>query len=337
LVLKMELSSQQRKQLSAALVSAFPTKSSLEQMLSYELDRNQAAITGEGSLEDIIFRIIQRAEAEGWIEDLVRAACKTNPGNEKLQVIAQDLLSHPANINLPLNRFSCLKSFSRYIHEPLESPLFKIPVTGELASEVDIDYTGLHDLLQQKKFSEADFETTRLMLRLVKRRIYDTLEGADFFDFPLPDLNTIDKLWLAGSNNRFAFSIQLQVWMNVGGNLKKFDAQTFKSFVRELEWDKDDVPSDKRAKKGHLPKGHYVLTRRNANLNNLRLTYLKDYDEYINKQLEDERRQRKEAEAMVKFLGRGFVFKKGGEKELQGVDPLYFLFLQLARLKDHNT
>ncbi|MUG99774.1 NACHT domain-containing protein [Scytonema sp. UIC 10036] len=83
----MGLSGRQRKELQSALVDAFPTKSSLEQMLSFELDKNLEVIAPSGSLQEIIFRTIQTAESEGWIKDLVRAARKTNSGNLKLQAI----------------------------------------------------------------------------------------------------------------------------------------------------------------------------------------------------------------------------------------------------------
>ncbi len=361
----MELSGQQYKQLVEALLSAFPDKSSLEQMLFFELDKNLAAIAGEGSLEDVIFKIIQRAEAEGWIKDLIRAACKTNPGNPKLQAIAQKYLNYPKiKINLPYSISHLLSrqtgssiqflslSYSSST-QPLESPLLQIPVTGDKASEVDMDYTGLCDLLQQKKYSEADFETTRLMLRIANRRIYHTLKGADFEDFSLLDLNTIDKLWLAGSNNKFGFSIQPQVWTDVGGKTEEFDARTFKNFVRKLEWDKDDddVPSDKRAKKGYLPKGLYVLTRGNDAMGKkIKEKYRNYYDEYFNKQLDDERKQRKEAEEELLYVlqNRPRVLYSGDPQEQVKTDNCskkvpripedpYFTILQLStRLKDCN-
>jgi hypothetical protein len=83
----MVLSGEQRKQLQEALESAFPTKALLEQMLSHELDKNLEAIAGVGSLQEIIFKIIQIAEAQGWILDLIRAAQQSNPGNPKLKAI----------------------------------------------------------------------------------------------------------------------------------------------------------------------------------------------------------------------------------------------------------
>ncbi|MBR8834453.1 MAG: NACHT domain-containing protein [Stigonema ocellatum SAG 48.90 = DSM 106950] len=98
----MGLSGQQRKQLQSALIDAFPTTASLEQMLAFGLDQNLRAIAGEGSLQDIVFKLIQAANAEGWVEDLVRAACDSNPGNPQLRMTAEGLPNSapetPANI-----------------------------------------------------------------------------------------------------------------------------------------------------------------------------------------------------------------------------------------------
>ncbi|MER3494549.1 MAG: hypothetical protein C4323_21200 [Mastigocladus sp. ERB_26_2] len=88
----MNLSSKLRKGLQEALINAFPTKAFLEQMLSFELDKNLEAVAGEGNLETVVFNLIKRAESEGWVGKLVRAARKQNPGNLLLQAIARELL-----------------------------------------------------------------------------------------------------------------------------------------------------------------------------------------------------------------------------------------------------
>ncbi|MDF5722029.1 MAG: AAA-like domain-containing protein [Rhizonema sp. PD37] len=88
----MNLSGQQRKNLSAALNDAFRDKASLEQMLAFELDKNLDAIAGGNSLQDIVFNLIKIASAQGWVEDLVRAAIDSNPGNPQLKIIAEQLL-----------------------------------------------------------------------------------------------------------------------------------------------------------------------------------------------------------------------------------------------------
>ena len=73
-------------------------------MLSFELDKNLRAIVGEGSLQDIVFKLIQTATSQGWVEDLVRAARNSNPGNPLLKAIAEGLLPNhnPETHNVPL-------------------------------------------------------------------------------------------------------------------------------------------------------------------------------------------------------------------------------------------
>ncbi|MBD2341518.1 CHAT domain-containing protein [Calothrix sp. FACHB-156] len=88
----MSLTGQQRKQLQEALIDAFLNTSSLEQMLAFELDKNLRAIVGEGSLQDVVFKLIQTANAEGWVKDLLRGARNSNPGNQKLRAIAEGIV-----------------------------------------------------------------------------------------------------------------------------------------------------------------------------------------------------------------------------------------------------
>jgi GUN4-like/Effector-associated domain 1/CHAT domain len=91
----MTLSGKQLENLENALIDACPNTASLERMLAFELDKNLGAIAGEGSLQEIVFKLIQAANAQGWVEDLVRGACNSNPGNIKLKAIAQELLLNP--------------------------------------------------------------------------------------------------------------------------------------------------------------------------------------------------------------------------------------------------
>ncbi|BDA76389.1 hypothetical protein CAL7716_105550 (plasmid) [Calothrix sp. PCC 7716] len=83
-----KLSRQQRKQLRNALMDAFPTKPLLEQLLSYELDKNLDEIAGGNNLQEIVFNLITIAESQGWIDELVYGAKESNPGNSLLQKIA---------------------------------------------------------------------------------------------------------------------------------------------------------------------------------------------------------------------------------------------------------
>jgi putative ubiquitin-RnfH superfamily antitoxin RatB of RatAB toxin-antitoxin module len=96
----MSLSGEQREQLRDALLSAFPDKSSLEQLLFYKFSKNLDEIVIGRNLQDIILNLIKEAEADGWIEKLVRAACDTHPKNPNLKKVREELLQALGNENL---------------------------------------------------------------------------------------------------------------------------------------------------------------------------------------------------------------------------------------------
>ncbi|MFW9263432.1 effector-associated domain EAD1-containing protein, partial [Nostoc sp. CALU 546] len=87
----MIINGQQKRKLQEALINALPNTESLEQMLLFQLDKNLITIAGEGSLQDIVFELIQTANCQGWIEDLVLGAYETNSGNSQLKEIFKEL------------------------------------------------------------------------------------------------------------------------------------------------------------------------------------------------------------------------------------------------------
>ncbi|MDF5713987.1 MAG: SUMF1/EgtB/PvdO family nonheme iron enzyme [Rhizonema sp. NSF051] len=99
-----KLSGQQRKKLRDALMDAFPEKSSLEQLLDFELDKNLNEITRDSNLGVIVFELIKRAESEGWLINLVRATGNEISGNLRLQAIAQEILSNEATTSPSVNK-----------------------------------------------------------------------------------------------------------------------------------------------------------------------------------------------------------------------------------------
>jgi len=95
----MELNGRQRAQFQQALLSAFPSKAKLQQMVSFELDWELDAVAGGQNQADIIFNLINHAKANGSLEALLAAAQTTNPGNPALRDFAQQI----ANPALPQN------------------------------------------------------------------------------------------------------------------------------------------------------------------------------------------------------------------------------------------
>jgi hypothetical protein len=84
-----QLTGPQRKQLYDALLSAFPTASDLGRMVTFGLDENLARITTGSSLGDMVLSLMTWAQAQGRMEDLVKAALADTPGNAALQAFAQ--------------------------------------------------------------------------------------------------------------------------------------------------------------------------------------------------------------------------------------------------------
>ncbi|MEG4944864.1 GUN4 domain-containing protein [Microcoleus sp. F4-D5] len=84
----------------------------------------------------------------------------------------------------------------------------------QLLSEVDADYTKLHDLLVKRNWLGADAETTKLILTISgkNQRDYESLTIEDIEKFPCTDLCTIDLLWQYYSDTKFGFSIQNRLW-----------------------------------------------------------------------------------------------------------------------------
>ena len=443
----MSLSGQQRQTLQEALINAFPSKSSLEQMLSFQLNKSLDTFAGGDNLQVIVFNIIKIAEAEDWVENLIEAARKSNPGNKLLKDIATELLSEiisekpeilptsqspskptqqqkililaaiphglrldiemreieeairrsikrdlfeirirtavrPQDIrraiaeeepqivhfcghgledgsllledeernNKPVSPEALASLFelhaeyvkcvllnacysekpavaiSQYIsyvigmNNPIKDrasialargfydglsykisenqdvfqrafdeavlavklenptqgqipvlkkkiyqpnliyePLLEIPMKGDEASEVGADYTKLREFLEKKEFGKADLETASKILWVAKRDNYGWLEREDLETFPSKDLRTINKLWLAASKGKFGFSVQKQIWIDLGGKPGQYDETVFDNFIEKVEWAKNRaIIFDQRAVRGHLPLGMYV-------------------------------------------------------------------------------
>lgn len=344
---------QQRKQLRNALISAFPDKSSLEQMLYFELDRNLNQITKDSNLEVIVFELIRTAETQGWFEELIIAARNSNDGNLLLQAIALELLTDnstttPSNSNKEDAKLEYRKKVEEFLADDgeicfIESEILKdlqkrLNLTEEearavrdkvleplglyrenldkyqqvftklvseqgyplskkdksdlqklqeyyqlknediallekeaeqqdyLLSEKGIDYTKLRDFLTAGQWKEADYETYLVMLEAVGRTNGDWIRDQELLNFPCTDLRTIDRLWVKYSNGRFGFSVQKQIYLEVGGLPDgKYYYQAWEKLGERVGWrvkeswiKYSDVKFHTNAPVGHLPGGWWI-------------------------------------------------------------------------------
>ncbi|MEG3931288.1 MULTISPECIES: serine/threonine-protein kinase [unclassified Microcoleus] len=147
---------------------------------------------------------------------------------------------------------------------PPETPL---PPPDSLKSARGVDYTRLQDLLAAQKWKEADGETKNVMLKAAGRENKGWLDVKSIENFPCDDLRTIDHLWVKYSQGCFGFSVQKEIWLEVGG---KVDLETEKKLGDRVGWRKggiwlnyDDLTFNKQVPVGHLPG---VVRRRSGKL-----------------------------------------------------------------------
>lgn len=87
----MPLRGEQSKRLHRALMSAFPRRTDLAQMVRFRLDENLETIAAGGSLSDLTFGLITWAEAAGRTQELVAGALAEQPRNPDMQSFAAEL------------------------------------------------------------------------------------------------------------------------------------------------------------------------------------------------------------------------------------------------------
>ncbi|MTJ12004.1 protein kinase [Anabaena sp. UHCC 0187] len=131
----------------------------------------------------------------------------------------------------------------------------------EKVSAVGMNYTKLQDLLKDGKWQEADVETTRVMLAVVKKENDGCLSEKDIENFPCEDIRTIDKLWLKYSNGHFGFSVQNRMYQDLV-NTGTPEALIWDKFGDIVGWKQDkkwmyydDLTFDLSAPIAHLPGG----------------------------------------------------------------------------------
>jgi Effector-associated domain 1/NB-ARC domain len=91
------------KRLQEALLAAFPTRSTLAQMVRVGLDENLEAIAAPGDLRAAVFQLLVWAESRGHVPALLACARRENPGNAALRTFAEELAGErvPAPFHVP--------------------------------------------------------------------------------------------------------------------------------------------------------------------------------------------------------------------------------------------
>ncbi|MGI8586587.1 MAG: effector-associated domain EAD1-containing protein [Chloroflexia bacterium] len=102
------LPGEQLRKLHMALCHAFPKRSALEQMVRFGLDVRLSYITEGGDLSKAVYELIEGAEAQGRIDELIAAAGTANPTNPELHAFVTKPISPAETGTQDLTQSTCL-------------------------------------------------------------------------------------------------------------------------------------------------------------------------------------------------------------------------------------
>lgn len=178
------------------------------QLRQAQQERSQDVVTQlsqllRSQLSDVQSQLQQQAEhQQKQLESLLSDLRSSIPGAEKVEVEKVERQPKPQN---------------------------------ELISAVGVDYTRLQELLAAGEWKEADRETVTVTLKAAGQERKGLFRPEDIANFPCTDLRTIDQLWVKYSQNRFGFSVQKRIWLNIEGS-PNFNYETYCRFGTSVGW-----------------------------------------------------------------------------------------------------
>ncbi|MGK7933344.1 MAG: serine/threonine-protein kinase [Microcystaceae cyanobacterium] len=143
---------------------------------------------------------------------------------------------------------------SRVVNDatPDESQLLTVSSSG-------VDYNPLQKLLAAGDWREADKMTAILILRLTHREKAAWIDESHLELLPCEDFLLIDNLWRNASQQQFGFSVQTEIYRNLGGK-NNYDAEIWRKFAEAVGWRTlkgwqpyQDLTFSVNAPQGHLP------------------------------------------------------------------------------------
>jgi serine/threonine protein kinase len=122
-----------------------------------------------------------------------------------------------------------------------------------------VDYNPLQQLLAAGNWQEADKTTGLIILKLADREQAAWIDESHLESLPCEDFLLIDRLWREYSNQHFGFSIQKQIYRDLGGK-NNYDAEIWRNFAEKVGWRTlkgwqayRDLNFSLNAPQGHLP------------------------------------------------------------------------------------
>ncbi len=115
----MILTGEQIQQFEEALKDAFRDYNSLKRMLRYGgLNKHLENIAGTGALNDVVAILVDKAESENWLKELLESAIKQNPNNPKLNTFV-NIMQNQKNENLSAQEAK-INAYGDGLNNPIE-------------------------------------------------------------------------------------------------------------------------------------------------------------------------------------------------------------------------
>ena len=99
------------------------------------------------------------------------------------------------------------------------------------------EYDRVENALRNQEWRQADFLTWGILKELADDNKSGWLNQKEIENLPCPDLLKIDQLWRGYSGDRFGFSIQKDIYQNLGGGYDaNFDIRAYRTFAFQVGW-----------------------------------------------------------------------------------------------------
>src|SRR3954452_14692319 len=100
----MALTPAQRRQIEGALLAAFPSEADLARLLLHQLDVPLPQVAARANLQQMVFELVQWAEALGRLRDLIRGAAAENSDNPQVHDLLGQIDETPGTPSIPAER-----------------------------------------------------------------------------------------------------------------------------------------------------------------------------------------------------------------------------------------
>lgn len=145
--------------------------------------------------------------------------------DQHYQLLDQRLTALEAQIAALNSEIKNLSALSQRVDQlaNLKTLISGLEDNFSMISDMDT-YVHLRDLLAGGNFKAADQETAKVLLGTIDRSA-ETITPEDIETFPIAPLRIVDRLWRKYSSDRFGFSVQLNLYRELGGDLNTLIAQ----------------------------------------------------------------------------------------------------------------